>query len=412
MAKQSRGARTQAFTDLMDKPLLRAAVEPEAYQRGLYFESELRDWFRIYTGWNLERNREMLRLVRTPALFRPGLGLRILREPRDYLLLTLILYYAELSAARSGPSGALGGRFLLSLLATELVETAQQRWGSSAFDFGDQGHRWSLFRAMRALEEMGCITQLDGSANEWASQDGSGDGLYAFTESIAQVLPGRIRLEIEGLQSAGHTLHLPVDQTVEPEQRMWRALLLGPVLFRRDDPEAFAALLARQTFVSRELFDYFGWRLDIRQGMARVLRETHAQDANYVLLSARWKSEYGPVLLLCNRIRRLVEARVLHTDADGGITLPATVFEQHLLGLRDEHRDRLAGGLGTCGPTELSERVLGVMRLGGFLRGPDRGLNVYLTPLVACYQGVFATPEISPKSDEEASNDGQLVLPI
>jgi hypothetical protein len=68
MARETRSAKMQTFIDLMDLPVVLAGRERESFERILRFESELRDWFRIYPGWYLDRNREMVRLARLPAL--------------------------------------------------------------------------------------------------------------------------------------------------------------------------------------------------------------------------------------------------------------------------------------------------------------------------------------------------------
>lgn len=396
MARQTRSGRIQAFVDLMDKPVVLAAREPESFQRILHYESELRDWFRVYPGWHLERNREMIRLVRTPSALREGLAPGGLKEPFDYLLFTLILHFAEVSAARGGDM------FLLSLLAEELATLVQNRYGAGVLDFAEISHRRSLMRAMLLLEQLGALVRLDGSAGEWADGTAAADGLYAFTEVAYQIAGGPKAPEAE--RADDHPLKLPVVDGGDSEQRAWRTLLLGPALLAVDDPEAFALVERKHTFFGRELTDLFDWRLDIRQGMARILRESHAQDSGGVLISARLRSEYGPVLLFCNLLRHLVDGGSIRPDSSGCIRLPFSQFTTIVVDLRNEHRDLLAGGLSTCAPGELLERTLKLMRENGMLRGPDAYLDVLLTPLCALYRGIFA--EEAPETETQDDSKG------
>lgn len=392
----------------MDKPVILAAREPESFQRVVHYETELRDWFRVYPGWHLDRNREMFRLVRIPSSLPEGLGLEGLREPLDYLLFTLVVYFAEMSAARGGVAGGAGDRFLLSLLAEELAVLVRNRYGGGILDFGDLSHRRSLMRVMYLLERLGALMRLDGSAGDWADRSAAADGLYAFTEVVYQLAPGPAEPEMLSLLEIAetHPGRQPTLATGDPDQRAWRALLLGPALFEIDDPEAYALVERKHSFFGRELADVFDWCLDIRRGMARVLREGHAQDAGYVILSARHRSEYGPVLLFCNLMRARVESGAVTPNPRGCIHLPYSEISSLLLGLRDDHRDLLAGGLGTCKPEELIERTLDVMRENGMARGPDRFHDIYLTPLCALYRGVLAPDEET--AMEEAKPHEQL----
>lgn len=412
MARESRSARLQAFTDLLDLPVVLAAQQPESFERILRYESDLRDWFRIYPGWHLERNREMIRLVRTPPTLRADLGLDGLKEGLDYLLFTLVLYIAEDLAARSGRSGPVGDRFLLSFLAEDLVRLTQSRYGAGVLDFGDIAHRRSLQRVMNALEGLGALIRLDGSAGEWADRSASADGLYAFTEVTSRLAAGPVRGPVvdAALNASPRDLRQPPLPLADAEQRAWRALLLHPVLLEVDDREAFALVVQKHSFIGRELEEVFGWYLDIRRGMARTLREGHAQGAGGVMLSPRLKSEYGPVLLLCLAIRSLVAAGELAPDRQAGVRLPFSRFCDLLLGIREEHRELLAGGLGACGPTELIDRCLAVMRQNGMARGPSVAGDLYLTPVAALYSGYFAAPEEPAPAAEEENSHAQLRL--
>lgn len=412
MARETRSAKMQAFVDLIDLRVVLAAREPESFQRVLRYESELRDWFRIYPGYHLERNREMVRLVRTPASLSNGLGLTGLKETQDYLLLTLVLYSAEDLAARNGRTTAVGNRFLLSYLAEDLLRLVQSRYGAGVLDFGNIAHRRSLQRVMNLLEELGALTRLDGSAGEWADRSSSADGLYAFTEVASRLAAGSLRgplhefVTAEAPQALRQT-PLPMDDV---EQRAWRALLMHPVLLAVDDPAAYSLVAEKHNFIGRELHETFGWHLDVRRGMARVVREGHAQDAGYVILSPRHRSEYGPILLLCGAIQILVAAGELRTDEHEGIRLPFSRFCDLLLGLRNEHREHFAGGLGTCKPNELIERCLTLMCENGMVRGPDPYDDIYLTPITALYRGYLAAPAETAAAAEEGPGHEQLRL--
>lgn len=402
MPRPSRSARIQAFVDLMDKPVLLAGADEESFRRATYFERELRDWFHGRPGWHLERNREMMRLVRTPGALaesttvltgaggRP-VGMGEFREPLEYVLFTLVLYVAENAGLRGRAAGGMDSRFLLSELAGHLLELVQSDPFGLSLDLTDISHRFALARVVRLLQRLGALICLDGSAEDWAERNSQDvDVLYAFTEVVHRLAP-RIpsREELDGLAAVepAPVRHAPCSG-VPAQARAWRALLLGPVLLAHDDPEAFAHVVDRRLPIGRELSEVFGWQLDLYHGAARILRDSHAQDAGAVLLQCR-RAEFGAILVLCDRLQDMVRDGARTPDADDGLRMPASALTSHLLELRQQHLHDLAAGLGTCGPQEFLERVLGVMRGGGMLRGPDERGDVYLTPLCALYRGTF-----------------------
>lgn len=106
----------------------------------------------------------MVRLVRTPVSLREGLAPGGLKEMKDYLLLTLVLYFAEISAARGGVAGGAGDRFLLSLLAQELVTkagTVRVWWTSANWPIDA---RW--YESCKYWSTWAPWFRLDGSAGE------------------------------------------------------------------------------------------------------------------------------------------------------------------------------------------------------------------------------------------------------
>src|SRR5207253_416513 len=98
----------------------------------------------------------------------------------------------------------------------------------------------------------------------------------------------------------------PVPQTV-PLVRAWRALLLGPALFRFDDPAAFSAITAHADEVANELLETFGWLLDIRRDYACIIRASGTSGGPVTGLTLFGASDHI-AMLLCGAIRSAVES--------------------------------------------------------------------------------------------------------
>src|SRR5205085_3948792 len=209
----------------------------------------LQTWHDQYTGWRVSRSSTVIRLVRQPSATTPGYLYERLREPRDFACLTWILWYAE-NRQLSGRGN--DSQFLLSQLAEQITEQSGQGAGSELkFDFRKPADRYSIQRALQYLEDLGGLQLVDGQTREWVEQTPDADVLYEFTDVIRSLVaalnPQAVSMVSARLYEAGTTLQPTLldgeDERgainraptgTPPLARAWRALLLGPALFRFD----------------------------------------------------------------------------------------------------------------------------------------------------------------------------------
>jgi len=395
-----RSARAEAAVlahhDLLDRVAVTAAGDATAYRRIQRAEEHLARFYREGPGWTLVRTRALARLVREPAPAGVGRGLPGLEEPLDYALLTWVLWYGEhLLLAATAATGGGESQFVMSELAEAiLAQTAVTT--AVRFDLLDHRHRASLVRALRALEGVGAIARLHGELEQW---DGSraGNVLYEFLPLAQRLLA---RVDWEGVfalaTGPGHTRVEPAAPgAATPLQRAWRGLLLGPVLYRCDDREAFAALVAARADVARSLERHLGWVLDLRRSFALVLREPGTGEdtptslhADGVVVAVERRAVYQPILLLAAEYRHRLRAGELRVDEDDILTVPEAELESVLWSLREQHREHW--GVTLAGDPHLARTVLEEMRRGGLARGPDAEGRIHLMPALARVEGRYA----------------------
>lgn len=386
-----------AVTDLLDRPVVERGAQPEAYRRIYLHEEYLRAWFQHRPGWRLLGGEGMYRLERLPAQALPDRGLPRLRAPLDYACLCWVLWYAESRAA--DPKRW----FVLSELAGEVARAA-----GSAFRLAERPHREALVRALQLLVDLGALVYRDGQAERWASGEAEvGDAaevLYEFAEDAPRLLAA---FDPDGLDALTAR---PADgpalpgtgQTAPPLARAWRALLLGPALWRGDDPAAFVALTAAEGDIRQDLEDHLGWGLEVAGDHARIWRTAATRGAAASVLldllpdaadgapDRHVRYVFHPVLLLLGAVRGEMAAGRLAAAADGTVSVGDGTLHGLFLDLYRRHRRNWGAELGEqVGAEQVWERLGRQMRQMGFLRGPDAMGRCWLLPPAGQLAGAY-----------------------
>lgn len=379
-----------ALQDLLTHILVSQADGPEAYRRVRLNEAYLRSWLSDRPGWRLLSGRGIYRLQRLPSRVVLERGLPGLRTPMDYACLCWVLWFAENRSSSSRDW------FVISELAGEVTRVAD-----GSFDLGERTHREALVRALQLLEDLMVLRNRDGDANLWAvgmSADRERtEVLYDFAEDAPRLLANFNRHGLDRLSAAvtGDRLLPPTGEEAQPLVRAWRAILLGPGLWRSDDPEAFVELRVQAARVQEELEAALGWGLEIGRDYARIWRETTARSGMGTLLDlAPEPGEEGqerhlrfifqPIVLLMTSVRADIQAGRLAAAEDGTVETSGSYLRGLLLDLHRLFRRNWGVELGErTKAAELSAVVFSKMREIGYLRGPDELDRIWILPAAA-----------------------------
>lgn len=401
--------RRGALVDLLDRPAVDAGTQPEAYRRIMRHEPYLRGWMWERPRWRLLAGESVCRLERLPSQALPDRGLPRLRLPHDYACLCWALWFAETRAADPRRW------FVLSELAAEVARASE-----GGFLLGEREQREALVRALQLLVDLGALVCRDGQAERWAAGqaelDQPAEVLYEFAEDAPRLLASFDPSGLDAPPAAPEAPLLgPTGQEAPPAARAWRALLLGPLLWRRDDPEGFAALCAAAEGFRRDLEVALGWDLELAADYARVWRAAVGHGVAGVLLDLvpepgdpgverHVRYIFHPVLLLCGLVRAAVAEGRLAAGPDGTVAVAAGWLEEALLGLWRAHRRSWGSELGDqIGFPELARRVQRQLRQMGFLRGPDPLGRCWLLPVAGVLQGEYAE---APEAEAPAGPPG------
>lgn len=393
-----------ALHDLLDRYVIERAVQPEAFRRVYVHEGHLRRWLRDGPHWRLLAGGSSYRLERLPCGALPERGLPHLRAPLDYACLCWALWFAEVRAADPRRW------FVISELAREVARAAE-----GALSFAVREHREALVRSLQLLVDLGALVHRDGRIEHWVLGEvdlAGGDGgqpaevLYEFAEDAPRLLAAFDGSGLQALtepQTEGPALAATGEQA-PPLARAWRALLLGPALWQQDDPEAFAALLAEEEAVARELADGLGWELEVAEQTARIWRTTAARGAAGAVLldlvpdpvreagDRHVRFIFHPILLLLAAVRAELEGNGLPggLGPHGALAVDGGRLRDLFVEQFRQHRRNWGSELGEqAGVDEVWQRTCREMRRMGLLRGPDRLGRTWLTPVAAGLAGAY-----------------------
>ena len=370
----------------------------------------LQNWHDQNTGWRIQRSATVIRLVRQLSATTPGYVYDRLREPGDFACLTWILWYAE---NRQLTGRGNDQQFLLSQLAEQISEQSLIGVeGETGFDFRRPADRYSIQRALQYLEDLGGLRLVDGQTKEWVEQTNDADVLYEFTEVIHSLVsalnPQLLTMAAAHLNDEGKTLRptllqdmignlFPVAST-KPLIRAWRTLLLGPALFRFDDPAAFAALTEHADEVANELLATFSWLLDIRRDYACIVRASGMSGGPVTPMTLFGASDQI-AMLLCKAIRSQVEAGTWPSaDAYGCLHVTTEDMAELFYSLRERYGENWGSDARNKSSRSLLNDVYRKMRQVGLLRGPDEAGNLLILPTAARYSATYDKAESAASS--------------
>ncbi len=357
---------------------------------------KLQNWHDQHTGWRIQRTSTLIRLIRHASTTTPGYLYERLKEPKDFACLTWMLWYAE-NRQLSGRGN--DQQFLLSQLAEQIQEQSAQTLqgfeSEDVLDFRRQTDRYSIQRALHYLEGLGGLQLVDGQTREWVEQKDNADVLYEFTD-VARSLVAALNPQLVADVSA--RLHEPSAMlqptqisgiNVAPLSRAWRSLLLGPALFKFDDPEAFNALLSHTDSIANELLETFGWLLDVRRDYACIIRESGSSTGPVSILTPYGTNDQI-ALLMCTMIReRIISGALPSPDTYGCVQVTTEDMTELFYAVRERYGENWGNEARNKASQSLLNDVQRKMRQIGIIRGPDETGTLLILPLAARYSATY-----------------------
>jgi uncharacterized protein (TIGR02678 family) len=385
----------KAHLALMEKEVI-LPRQSDLFRLVKYHYYALQTWHDQHTGWRIQRDASAIRLIRNPGATTPGYLYDRLKDPGDFACLAWILWYAE---NRQLTGRGNDQQFLLSQLAEQIQEQSASGAASERkFDFRKPADRYSIQRALQYLEDLGGLQLVDGQTRDWVEQTANADVLYEFTDVVRSLIvalnPQLVTMVAERLNARLTTLQPTIllsqaGTSISPLVRAWRTLLLGPALFRFDDPPAFAELRAHADAIANELLETFGWLLDIHRDYACVVRASGMATGPVTSLTPFGTNDQI-AMLLCKATREQVESGAWPSpDMYGCLHVTTEDMSELFYAVRERYGENWGSEARSKSSRSLLNDVCRKMRQAGLLRGPDEAGNMLVLPTAARYTAIY-----------------------
>ncbi len=387
-------------------------------------------------------------------------------DDRPFLLTEMVEELATHAAAdfnrwdeRLSLARALGGLQqigALSKLDGDVDGWVQNRQGEGLYEFTDLGLRlvWHLRpEVVEALDGdgtanragartglgTGLVTELgtepDGTGDEHAGAqtgdaagagagtgaepagtgpaNGNATGVWAGPGAVTGQAPDpQRRGRLEELALTPGTAHRTApdrraSSPTEARHRLHRTLLLEPVLYAADDPEAFGLLndRGRQDYIRRDLERAFGWDLEVTAHYAVLWRPAAAENSEGAVFPFGGSLPQAMVLF-CGLVRDLVADGRLNPDGGGEIRLTLGHMELLVDRLRSAHVHRWGVGRLRQSSAALAEELARELKRWGMLAGPDADGYLRILPLAARFAGTYPAAA-NPTTADNGANGSQ-----
>jgi hypothetical protein len=390
LSSYATGISARAHAALLDNVVVSLQENVELFRLVRTHIASLEQWHERHTGWRIQRGTTYFRLERHLHTVAPVFLDEKLRKTRDFVCLTWLLWFAE---KRFLSGGGRNQQFLLSQLADELQKQSKTAEGV-ALDFRNQQDRYSMWRALEHLVNLGGVRILEGEVKKWLEETEAteNEALYEFTpvtHSLVEALNDRRVAAITDALTENSRLATPSTQPtlareIPPLTRAWRILLLGPALFRYDDPEAFRALVVHAEQVSAELSETLSWLLELNNDYACIVRGGSLSMGAGPGLTLHGAYDQM-VLLLCGVFRQQVEDHIWEPDSYGCLHVTAWDINPLFSDLRQRFGNYWGTTVQNLEARDMLTEIYQRMRQLGLLRGPDTEGTILIMPTAARY---------------------------
>ena len=298
---------------LLEKFWILRLEEPEAYQLIREREKILKRYVDEKFGFDLIVHQHFIKLEKIPVETKSWMGIKEFQESRDYAIFCCALAFTE--------NRSVDEQFLLSDICEDIKDMYP---GDIPLDWTNYNHRRSLVRVIKQMENLSILKIVEGEIDQFAMNEDQ-EVLYETT-IYARYFMRSYPKDLFEYDSVIDILTSEWErhETDERRKRVYRKLMISPVVYREsdDDPD-FAYIRNYRNRLKDDLEAHTLFRLEVFKNAAMLVSDERKQE---LTLFPDQKAIMDVVLHFASFIRENSEQ--FQPNELGNIRMTQVMFEQ------------------------------------------------------------------------------------
>lgn len=291
----------------------------ELYYRIKDNYKEFKNFITDNLGYNLILRSDFIRLEKIPGKAESFMGINEFENTIEYVMLMLLLVFLEDKAKED--------QFLLS----HITEALSSNDIDVKFDWTDYGTRKSLIRVLKFMIKNNIIKIDDGDEDSFAL-DTTKEVLFEST-GVSKYIVRNFNDDIFEMNNANDlfkesNVDSDEDKGIIRRNRVYRKLLLSPVVYRHDSYEDYEYIKNYKKYLEENFMKYLGWNLHVHKNGAMLIPSERESGLS---LFPNGKAISDVILLVLREIRNNIVNGIIKINEEDIAILNKVDFEQLLL---------------------------------------------------------------------------------
>ncbi|WP_150843953.1 MULTISPECIES: TIGR02678 family protein [unclassified Clostridium] len=273
-------------------------------------------------GYNLILRSDFIKLEKLPGKPERWMGIENFDNKIEYVMVMLFLIFLEDKGKEE--------QFLLS----HITEALSSNDIDEKFDWTDYSTRKSLIKVLRFAIKNKLIAVTDGDEDNFALDnskevlfESTGVSRYVIRNFDEDVLEFKNSKEFILEKSQNHE----TDRGILRKNRVYRRLLLSPIVYREDSPEDYEYIRNYRNYIEEDFNKYLGWNLHVHKNGALLIPQ---EKDNGFYMFPNGKGISDVMLHVLGEIRSQVEEGVISLNEEDTAVMNKIDFEQLILQVR------------------------------------------------------------------------------
>ncbi len=223
---------------------------------------EFKNFITENLGYNLIIRSDFIRLEKLPGKSESFMGIEEFQNNIEYTMLMLILVFLE--------DKSKDDQFLLS----HITESLSSNDIDIKFDWTDYSTRRSLIKVLKFSVKNSLIRVTDGDEDSFIS-DTNREVLFE-SSGVSKYIVRNFNDDILNAQTpsdllSGKGVDFDTDKVVVRRNRVYRNLLLCPIVYRQSSPEDYEYIKNYKKYLEENFEKYLGWNLHVHKNGAMLV---------------------------------------------------------------------------------------------------------------------------------------------